>query len=184
MDDYINIGRMERDELGQVQNDIILLPDIKISRFHCRIDISEGFKKYELLPDTWVSLLMMNHYRLGVNVIVPNLSNIMLINILSYIGKKRQFSLVDCGSILGTYIKIKMNVFQIISKDQIFSLGTDLLITVREVLDYEILAQENAMSSYMKDELSNNTEIRGNYNTDGEGINEESENGLFPTRYL
>ena len=135
----IKIGRLQRDEHGTVQNDIVLSQvDRSISRCHCKIDISEGFKKIDPLPDSWVSFLMMNNYRLGANVNVPHISRDIIINIFSYLPKKRQFYIRDCGSILGTYIKLKYGKYSKLCKNQIYGIGNEFMITVHYINKYNI----------------------------------------------
>ena len=99
---------------------------------------------------------MMNHPRLGCFSNVRHLPNYLLYNILSYLGNTRQFYLIDCGSVLGTYKKLKFNQPSQLKRTQIYSVGSESLIIVKEIyhcniypklfLDYIIEQTKNGVA--------------------------------------
>jgi hypothetical protein len=132
IDFEVKIGRMQLDENENISNDIILL-DRSISRFHCKIDFKDGFKKIDPLPEEFLAIFMMNHPRLGQNINVKNLDQLNLINICSYMKIKREFRIQDSGSILGTYIRLKRNHVVPLKMGQIFSIGSEFTLVVHNI---------------------------------------------------
>jgi hypothetical protein len=165
-DNFVKIGRLQLDENNVVQNDIILSPnDRSISRCHCKIDISDGFKKIEKFPDTYLSLLMINHPRLGKYSQMNKVSNNVLYNIISYLPRKRQFHLVDCGSIIGTYVRQRIGEVNYVKENEIFAIGSEFVIAVKEIIGVlthqRNYTNESTMFSYLFGEKMKGTEIIG-----------------------
>jgi hypothetical protein len=153
IDFEVKIGRMQLDENNYVSNDVILL-DGSISRFHCKIDYKDGFRKIESLPDEFMAIFMMNHHRLGQNINVKNLDQLNLINICSYLKQKREFWIQDCGSILGTYIRLKRNQLVPLKTGQIFFIGSEFTLVVHNLKINPCL--ENQINSYDNTKVSRN----------------------------
>ena len=162
-DSEVKIGRMQLDENDKISNDIILI-DRSISRLHCKIEFQDGFKKIESMHDELVSLFMMNHQRLGRNVRVPNLDQLTLMNIYSYMTKKRQFFIKDLGSILGTYIRIKRNQYIELKRGHIFAIGSEFILIVHSLLGSENKNSNNKtdLLSFLKEEKAFGACILGN----------------------
>jgi hypothetical protein len=126
-----------------------------MSRNHFQIDYSEGFRQYSNnLPEEWVSLLMLNHKRLGRFVNVPSIPNELIINILDYTNRPRNFYIEDLNSSCGTYLNIKNTSSAKMSKGEYYLLGCDYLIKIIEIsnssLDYDIdeISIRNLMCYY------------------------------------
>jgi hypothetical protein len=137
-DDYfLKIGRLPND-CGEVQNDIILSSDRSISRVHCKIEFGEGFKYIKRLPDEYTSFFMLNHPRLGRNINVKHLPSHLILNILSYMNNKNQFYLTDCGSISGTYIKLRHNQHYCVNRTQIYVIGSEFTLEIKEIYQCDI----------------------------------------------
>jgi hypothetical protein len=147
-DNQIKIGRMMLDEEGEVYNDIIIPSDRSISRCHCKIDFSKSFKEYRIIPDNYVAFLMMNHRRLGRYLNVPHLPTYALYNILSYLPEKLETSILDAGSMLGTYVKLKFNQPYPVDKGQIFLVGNEYVIIIKEIKN---LVNEDLMNLSLYD---------------------------------
>jgi len=156
----IIIGRRQFDENENIYNDI-LLDDMTVSRNHCKIIYSDGFKNIEPLSDQIVSLFMMNHYRLGQVLNVPNLDGISIFNICSYLKRKRQFYIQDCGSILGTYKRIKIHNFFEIKEKQIFMIGSDFNLIIENIHKN---VNKDILTNLVKDNYYDNTEVIGELN--------------------
>lgn len=158
--DYcVKIGRLQNDENGMPQNDLILPSDRSISRCHCRIEYSDGFKYVRKLPDEYIALLMMNHPRLGSEINVPHMPHHLLYNILSYLHNKREFYLIDCGSILGTYIKLRFNERNYLNRTQIYAIGSEYLIIIKEI--YLCDAYPKLFMDYINDQRRSGVIILG-----------------------
>lgn len=161
-DGVVKFGRMSKDEGGNVINDITIEKDNTVSRNHCRIEVAEGFKKVELMPEAWVSLLMMTHHRLGKNINVPSLTSDLIFNIFTYMGKKRQFYLVDTGSTMGTYIKLQHKESYPLKKHSFFLLGCDIFLTVKDIVTVQKLKKPNfSLISRLIEEAKTQAEIIG-----------------------
>ena len=121
MDNFIKIGRLLKDDNGNFINDIAL-GDNYVSRFHCKISIEDGFKKVEKIPEEWLSFLMINHPRLSTDSNFQNLNTELIFNIFSYLTKKRQFYIIDSGSSMGTYVKLKHSKPHELKKNEFFQI--------------------------------------------------------------
>jgi len=158
-DFFVKIGRLLMNEKSEIQNDIILSDDRSISRCHCKIEYREGFKYIKNLPDEYCAFLMMNHPRLGCFSNVRPLPNHLLYNILSYLGNKRQFYIIDCGSVLGTYKKLKFNQPYQLKRTQIYSVGSESLIIVKEIYHCNIYSK--LLWDYIMEQMKDGVIILG-----------------------
>lgn len=140
--------------------------DLSISRYHCKIDYSSGFKYNKALPEELVALLMLNHRRLGKYTNLPSIPSNLLFNIFSYLNAKRQFYIVDCGSVYGTYVKMKPGDESVLNKGQMFCLGNEYLLTIMDVCYESDYYDEYIFKAYIKHCNKQGDEIIGLENID------------------
>jgi hypothetical protein len=163
-DGLLKIGRVKKGEDDKNQNDISINEnDRAISRLQFVIDYRSGFKQLKPLSQELVSLLMINHERLGMYCNVINIPNEILFNVYSYTINKREFYITDCST-LGTYLKIRNEYY--LKEDDIIMLGNDFELCVvdigysddiKQLFDaYEIIGDfENIISPYIAIEIRN-----------------------------
>lgn len=158
----MKIGRIKLNDVNEVQNDIVIsLVDLSISRYHCKINYFQGFNYNRQLPDNLLSLLMLNHRRLGRDTNLPNLPTNLLFNIYSYLDWKRQFYIIDCGSVYGTYVKMRHGVNNVLTKGQMFCMGNEYLLTVLDICQESDFYDEYIFKAYIKHCNRHGTEIVG-----------------------
>lgn len=177
---------------GTFQNDIVIsLLDLSISRFHCQIDYSLGFNIKKPISNENVSFLMLNNERLRSKSDLPYLSGDVMNNILSFIENKRQFFIADCGSVAGTYVKLKQEEFKLLKKGQIFCLGNEYILVIEDICYDQEVYNENIFRAYVKDSKNKGFEIYGlefididfNFEEEYEDyLNETQEYGLFTSQ--
>jgi hypothetical protein len=176
---------------GKVQNDIIIsLLDLSISRFHCQIDYSKGFNIRKSISDINLAFLMLNHERLSKETKLPNLSGDLMHNILSYFEEKRQFYITDCGSVAGTFVKLKHREQKILKKGQIYCLGNECSLIIEDICYDQETYNESIFKAYVKECKNRGYEIIGlefleidiNENEENEFLNETQEIGQFTSQ--
>mmetsp|Transcript_32152 Transcript_32152/g.5817 ORF Transcript_32152/g.5817 Transcript_32152/m.5817 type:complete len:95 (-) Transcript_32152:550-834(-) len=79
--------------------------DRAISRSHCMISYENFF--YRPIEDSLLTFLMAYHPRIGRNSLFNHLPSPLFRHILTFLLEKKSLSIVDLGSMCGTYIKVR-----------------------------------------------------------------------------
>jgi hypothetical protein len=82
--------------------------DRAISRIHCKIQLT-GFKTNKPVPDSFLVFLMLKHKKSHKISFWSKLPNQFFHSIWEFIQPERKFTIVDIGSVYGTYLKIRTN---------------------------------------------------------------------------
>lgn len=131
-DGYFKIGRQQINEIGQRPNDLILSPSDKaVSRSHCMIEYKHFINT--LPTDSKIALLMGQHKRLGQNSILQMLPIELFKYIFSFFSPKTLPSLIDLGSIFGTYVKILNTQFFPLKAGMNFLVGSNINIEIENL---------------------------------------------------
>ena len=133
-DGFFKIGRQQVTESGQRPNDLMLPPsDRAISRSHCMIDYKGFFDT--TIPDVWMAFLMGYHSRIGKHSILQRLPLDLIRYILLFIKEVKYPTLIDLGSMCGTYIKVSNTDPIILEQDLSFLVGSDINIEIERVVN-------------------------------------------------
>ena len=140
----VNIGRQQVTEDGSRPNDIVLPPgDRAISRIHCSV-FYKSFFGGNALPEEWVTFLMGYHPRLGRNSVLGMLSQDLFRYVLEFLREPKCLSLVDLGSLCGTYVKISNTEPIELESGQYLLVGSDITIEIERLACEPIPASINS----------------------------------------
>jgi pSer/pThr/pTyr-binding forkhead associated (FHA) protein len=81
----------------------------------------------------WLAFLMISHIRLGQRSVFYNLPLALFRYILDFLKEPPKLSIVDLGSICGTYIRVLHDKPVPLNSGQYFLIGSDVLIEILEI---------------------------------------------------
>jgi pSer/pThr/pTyr-binding forkhead associated (FHA) protein len=85
------------------------------------------------IPPEWLSFLMISHIRLGRQSVFYDLPLALFRYILDFLKEPPKLSIVDLGSICGTYIRVLHDKPVPLTSGQYFLIGSDVLIEILEI---------------------------------------------------
>lgn len=141
----IMIGRQSAFTNNQQQevrpNDIILSPNIQsdrtISRIHCKILYDQVFCQKRKIPEYFTSFLLITNCARSQSVWRGLPEHICRL-VWEYAQPRKVFYIVDIGSILGTYLRVKVNARHKLQSGNTFLVGSDTNFNILEVCNGQV----------------------------------------------
>jgi pSer/pThr/pTyr-binding forkhead associated (FHA) protein len=79
---------------------------------------------------------MADHPRLGAQSVFQYLPKVLFAHILEFIREPKRFTLIDLGSVCGTYVKVRQDIPTPLQEGMTFLVGNDINIDIDSTVTF------------------------------------------------